>query len=144
MFGWKDRASKLAQEGGAPGGLVRTSKGKIGRLALKIPKKMTEHGTVPSAGWFFIESALGPGLVLDVPFARTDVETKVWIYTKNGSDAQLVCSIRPFHPTGIHNSSSKSHGRRLRNLHNRCAQCCPLPRRLDVHILAPSHTSHHS
>jgi len=48
-------------------------------------------GTMPP-GWFVIESALDPNLVLDVPFAIKDAETKVWIHEKNGSDAQLVGS----------------------------------------------------
>jgi hypothetical protein len=61
------------------------------------------RGTMPP-GWFVIESALDPNLVLDVPFAIKDAETKVWIHEKNGSDAQMVGSPYPqilYCPSGL-------------------------------------------
>jgi len=83
----------VAESAPQPLGLVRSSKGKVGKANLRLGgAKMSagsgaSHGTMPP-GWFVIESALDPNLVLDVPFAIKDAETKVWIHEKNGSDAQ--------------------------------------------------------
>jgi len=39
--------------------------------------------------WYNLESELGPDLLLDVPYAKTEDKTVVWIYKRNGSEAQM-------------------------------------------------------